>query len=179
MNRWLTLLVAAACTALGCADSPTTGPSSGEGASIAASSVPATSSALVGGSTNASAASQSNPNGVGGSMPAYYDGEKFLINFKELPPGGESSVLVHNGSINTIYMSDGCMPGGQMFVSVLDAIQGDGFNPLWNEVQVVFNRSAPCQQYTSDNAILAAAAAHQITLRPTDEVYRCAVIGKK
>jgi hypothetical protein len=71
------------------------------------------------------------------------------------------------------------MPGGQMFVSVLDAIQGDGFNPLWNEVQVVFDKTAPCQQYTSDNAILAAAAAKQISLHMTDEVYRCSVIGKK
>jgi hypothetical protein len=174
MNRWLTLLVVAACTAIGCTESPTTGPSS-----VPTSFVPATLSGLAAGSTNATAASQSNPNGVGGSMPAYYDAELFTINFKELPPGGESAVLKHNGSINTIYMSDGCMPGGQMFVSVLDAIQGDGFNPLWNEVQVVFNKTAPCQQYTSDNAIVAAAAANQITLQPTDEVYRCAVIGKK
>jgi hypothetical protein len=178
MTRWLALLAAISCTAIGCADTPTTTPSSVE-SSMAASSVSATSSALVAGSTNATAASQSNPNGVGGSMPAFYDDERFTINFKELPPGGEGAVLTHNKSINTIYMSDGCMPGGQMFVSVLDAIQGDGFNPLWNEVQVVFNKTAPCQQYTSDTAILAAAAANQISLQTTDEVYRCSVIGKK
>ena len=40
-------------------------------------------------------------------------------------------------------MSDECMPGGNTFVSVLDAIQGDGFNPLWNEVQVVFDKTSP------------------------------------
>ena len=45
-------------------------------------------------------------NGVAGSMPAYYDGELFTINFKELPPGGETANLTHNGSINIIYMSD-------------------------------------------------------------------------
>jgi len=64
-----------------------------------------------------------------------------------------------------------------MFTSVLDAIQGDGFNPLWNEVQIVF-KGAP-QQFTSDNEILAAAAAKTITLVPTTEVYRCAVLGPK
>jgi hypothetical protein len=120
----------------------------------------------------------SNSNGVGGSMPAFYDGELFTINFKELPSGGETANLTHNGSINTIYMSDGCMPGGHMFISVLDAIQGDGFNPLWQEVQVVFSSPATCKQFTSDNDILAAAAAKQVTLQPTNELYRCAVIGK-
>lgn len=127
----------------------------------------------------AAASTGSNPNGVSGSMPAYYDGELFTINFKELPPGGEAANLAHNGSINTIYMSDRCSPAGHMFVSVLDAIQGDGFNPLWREVQVVFNNPATCHQFTSDNDILAAAAAHMVTLQTTNELYRCAVIGKK
>src|SRR5262245_59734155 len=174
MNRWLTLLVSAACTAIGCGDTATTSPSS-----VPASSITGTSSASVAGSTNATATPLGSTNGVAGSMPAYYDAELFTINFKELPPGGESANLAHNRSINTIYRSDGCMPGGQMFVSVLDAIQGDGFNPLWREVQVKFNKTAPCQQYTSDNAILADAAANKITLQTTDELYRCAVIGKK
>ena len=113
-------------------------------------------------------------NGVAGSMPAYYDGELFTINFKELPPGGESAVLAQNGSINTIYMSD----EDPTFVSVLDAIQGDGFNPLWQEVQIHFGHN-PQHQFTSDNDILAAAAAGTITLEPTTEVYRCSVIGPK
>ena len=113
-------------------------------------------------------------NGVAGSMPAYYDGELFTINFKELPPGGETANLTHNGSINIIYMSD----EDPSFVSVLDAIQGDGFNPLWQEVQIHFVTISQ-QQFTSDNDILAAAAAGKITLQPTTEVYRCAVIGEK
>ncbi len=119
-------------------------------------------------------------NGVAGSMPAYYDGTLFTINFKELASGGEAANLAHNGSINTIYMCDACegqLPGGGSFVSVIDAIQGDGFNPLWQEVQIAFDTIAP-QQFTSDNDILAAANAGQITLTPTTEVYRCAVIGK-
>src|SRR5436190_10609294 len=98
-------------------------------------------------------------NGVAGSMPAYYDATLFTINFMELPAGGEAANLAQNGSINTIYMCDACegqLPGGASFVSVIDAIQGDGFNPLWQEVQISFVTIAP-QQFTSDNDIIAAA----------------------
>ena len=100
----------------------------------------------------------------------------FTINFKQEPSGGEASLLAHNGSINTIYMSDQAEAAGVMFTSVLDAIQGDGFNPLWQEVQIVF-LTIPPQQFFSDNEILAAAAAGQIALVPTTEVYRCSVVG--
>jgi hypothetical protein len=118
-------------------------------------------------------------NGRAGTMMAFYDDQLFTINFTELPAGGEGAVLAHK-SINTIYQSDFCMPNGGMFVSVIDAIQGDGFNPLWNEVQIHFdNPSFPCQQLTSDTDITAAAMAGLITLEPTTEVYRCAVLGPK
>ena len=125
-------------------------------------------------------ASAGSLNGRAGTMPSFYDGRLFTINFKELPPDGEAAVLAQNKSINTIYMCDACegaLPGGQSFVSVLDAIQGDGFNPLWLEVQIVFN-TAP-QQFTADDEILEAADAGQITLMPTTEVYRCSVLGPK
>jgi len=118
------------------------------------------------------------PNGSAGDMPAYYDGQLFTINFKQQPSGGEASLLTHNGSINTIYMSDQAEAAGVMFTSVLDAIQGDGFNPLWQEVQIVF-KTIPPQQFFSDTDILAAAAAGQIALVPTTEVYRCSVVGTK
>ena len=120
-------------------------------------------------------------NGVAGSMPAFYDDTLFTINFMELPAGGEAANLAQNGSINTIYMCDACegqLPGGASFVSVLDAIQGDGFNPLWQEVQIAFVTIAP-QQFTSDNDIIAAANAGEIRLTPTTEVYRCSVLGPK
>src|SRR6266481_3516819 len=120
-------------------------------------------------------------NGAAGSMPAFYDGTPFTINFMELPSGGEAANLARNGSINTIYMCDACegqLSGGASFVSVIDAIQGDGFNPLWQEVQIVFDTIAP-QQFASDNDIIAAANAGQITLTPTTEVYRCSVLGPK
>src|SRR5260370_14961059 len=91
-----------------------------------------------------------------GNMDAYYDGKIFTINFMQLPPGGEAANLQHNASINTIYMCDQCMSLGLMFVSVLDAIQGDGFNPLWQEAQITFNCTP--FQLTSDNDIAAAQA---------------------
>ena len=116
-------------------------------------------------------ASAGSMNGRAGTMPAFYDDTLFTINLKELPPGGETATLAQNGSINIIYMCDACegaLPGGQSFVSVIDAIQGDGFNPLWLEVQITFDTIAP-QQFTSDNDILAAAAAGEITLTRSEE----------
>ncbi len=118
-------------------------------------------------------------NGSGGDMPAFYDGQIFTINFKELPAGGEAATLAQNKSINTIYMSDPGLPGGLPFVSVLDAIQGDGFNPLWQEVQITFTAGHTPRQLTSDTDVLAAQASGEITLTPTTEVYRCAVVGPK
>jgi hypothetical protein len=65
---------------------------------------------------------------------------------------------------------------------VLNAIQGDGFNPLWQEVNVTVggpNGTIDPSLLTSDNAILAAAKAGLVTLDFTNEVYRCSVIGQK
>jgi len=93
--------------------------------------------------------------------------------------GGEQANIQRNGSINTIYMSDPGLPGGQPFVSVLDAIQGDGFNPLWEEVQIAFTAGHTPRQLLSDNDVLAAAAAGEITLTVTTELYRCSVVGPK
>ena len=59
-----------------------------------------------------------------------------------------------------------------------EGIQGDGFNPLWQEVQVIFTPASGCKQFFSDTAILDARDAHQVTLRTTTELYRCSVVGK-
>ncbi len=120
-----------------------------------------------------------NPNGAGGQMPAFYDGQQFTINFKEQPSEAEEALLAHNGSINTIYMCDQCEAHGFTFMSVIDAIQGEGFNPLWREVQITFNAGQPFQQFTSDDAIQAAKASGEITLTKTMDVYRCSVVGSK
>lgn len=122
-----------------------------------------------------------NPNGSAGDMPAYYDSMLVTINFKELPPQAEKEVLAHNHSINIIYMSDNGLPNDQPFISVIDAIPGDGFNPLWREVQIVFNSGFTPHQLFSDDQIQTAATGTnpEITLVPTDEVYRCSVVGQK
>jgi hypothetical protein len=114
-------------------------------------------------------------------MPAYYDGDLFTINFRELPSGGESAIHEHNPNFNIIYQCDACqglIDGGD-FISVLDAIQGDGFNPLWEEQQITFNDDHPPHQFFSDNDILTAAADGEITITDTDEIYTCAVTGPK
>ena len=107
-------------------------------------------------------------------MPAYYDGQLFTINFKLLKPD-----LHKNPSFNTIYQCDSCEEQGLTFVSVLDAIQGDGFNPIWEEVQINFTPGNPVEQFTSDTDVLAAAAKGTITLTDTEEFYRCSVVGPK
>jgi hypothetical protein len=117
---------------------------------------------------------QGNINGHGGDMPAYYDAQLFTINFKLLKPDFHK-----NPSFNTIYQCDACAEQGLNFVSVLDAIQGDGFNPIWEEVQITFNSGFQPVQFTSDNDVLAAQQAGEITLTDTEEFYRCSVVGKK
>lgn len=124
--------------------------------------------------TTTTQAFASSPNGSGGNMPAYYDAQLFTINFKLLTPD-----LHKNPGFNIIYQCDSCAASGLEFVSVLDAIQGDGFNPIWEEVQITFNPGIAPVQLTSDTDVLAAAAAGQITLTDTEEFYRCSVVGPK
>src|SRR5712671_284361 len=118
-------------------------------------------------------------NGSGSNMPTFYDDELFTINFKELSAQAEKATLAKNTQLNTIWMCDQCEADGFEFVSVIDAIQADGFNPLWREVQVSFNEGFEPRQLTSDTDVEAAADAGEITLVPTDEIYRCSVVGTK
>jgi hypothetical protein len=107
---------------------------------------------------------------------AFYDDQLFNITLTELPSGGEVATEAHNGSKNTIYMCDACPFD---FVPVLDAIQTDGFNPLWEEVQITFAPNVTPVQFGSDNEINDALANHEISLRDTEEMYTCAVLGPK
>ena len=118
-------------------------------------------------------------NGRAGTMPAYYDGEVLTINLMELPDHVADVLQDQNRSVNFIFASDQLLPGGGPFISVLDAIQGDGFNPLWVELQIQFNPGHEPRQLTSDTDIDAAAQSGEISLVITDEVYRCSVIGGK
>src|SRR5437867_4036110 len=124
--------------------------------------------------TGTTSAFASNPNGSGGDMPAYYDDQLFTINFKLLKPD-----LHNNPQFNIIYQCDSCADQGLNFISVLDAIQGDGFNPIWEEQQITFNPGFTPHQFTSDTDILAAAASGEITISDTEEFYRCSVVGTK
>src|SRR5437867_7084387 len=118
-------------------------------------------------------------NGSASAIPAYYDGNLFTIQFVEFSPAAERSLLQHNSALNFIYQSDAGLPGGQPFISVIDAVPGDGFNPIWEEVQITFTRGHTPRQLFSDDEIEAALDAGEITLTFTGEVYWCPVVGKK
>jgi hypothetical protein len=118
-------------------------------------------------------------NGAASTIPAYYDHELFNIHFVEFSPAAEQSLLAHNKSINFIYQSDPGLPGGQPFISVIDAIPGGGFNPIWEEIQIAFMAGHTPRQLFSDDEIAAAVKAGEITLELTGEVYWCPVVGQK
>jgi hypothetical protein len=118
--------------------------------------------------------------GAAGQMPAYYDGALFTINSTELPKDASASTIANNEALNEIFATND-LDDPQDFTPVISAIQGDGFNPLWRQILIVFNPGATPHQFFSDDEVEAAAsgASPEITLVPTDEVYRCAVVGKK
>ena len=115
-------------------------------------------------------------NGKAGQMPAYYDGELFTVNMMEMP--NSDPLILHNRSANMIFVSND-LDEEQEFIPVIDAIQGDGFNPLWLQILIVFNAGFTPHQFFSDDEVAEAAdgANPEITLVTTDEVYRCAVVG--
>ena len=129
-------------------------------------------------SASMSPAAQSNTNGSAGQMPAYYEGQLFTVNMKEQP--SSDSLIAKNANVNEIYASND-LDDEQDFVPVIDAIQGEGFNPLWRQILIVFNQGFTPHQFRSEDEIDAAAAGStpEITLVTTDEVYRCSVVGKK
>jgi hypothetical protein len=124
------------------------------------------SAALAGGSTK----------GAASQRPVFYEGQLVTVNMFEVP--GEGSLLEKNPGINTIYATND-LDEEQDFNSVIDAIPGEEFNPLWHQVLIVFNQGSAPHQFVSEAQILqAAAGAHpEITLVSTDEVYRCSVVS--
>ncbi len=118
------------------------------------------------------------PNGTSTQRPVFYEGQRVTVNMFEVPPS--EALLENNPGINTIYASND-LDEEQDFLSVIDAIQGEGFNPLWHQVLIVFNQGFAPHQFVSEAQVLAAAAgAHpEITLVSTDEVYRCSIVGQK
>src|SRR4030095_14232379 len=80
-------------------------------------------SATAGGRALAQGASS---NGAAGQMPAYYEGQLFTVNMKEMPEDASASLIANSPSINEIYASND-LDEEQDFVPVIDAIQGEGF----------------------------------------------------
>ena len=132
------------------------------------------------GQTNVAFAAQGSMNGAAGQMPAFYEGKLVTVNMKQMPDDASASLLGKNSSVNTIYASND-LDEEQDFTPVIDAIQGEGFNPLWQQVLIVFNEGFRPHQFVSEAQVLAAAAGArpEITLVVTDEVYRCSVVGPK
>ena len=124
------------------------------------------------------AALAGSPNGSASQRPVFYDGGQVTVNMFEVP--ASDPLLADNKGVNTIYASND-LDEEQDFNSVIDAIQGDGFNPLWHQVLIVFNAGVTPHQFTSEDEVLAAAAGAdpEITLVSTDEVYRCSIVGSK
>jgi hypothetical protein len=101
------------------------------------------------------------------------------VNMFEVP-AADGSVLDQNANVNTIYATND-LDDEQDFLSVINAVQGDSFNPLWHQVLIKFNPGVTPHQFTSEDQVLAAAggADPEITLVPTDEVYRCSIVASK
>jgi len=116
-------------------------------------------------------------NGAAGQMPAFYDGERFTINTLEVSDVSGDHI-VQNKSHNEIYVTND-LDETQDFDPVLDAIQGDGFNPLWEQIKIAFSPGVTPHQFLSDVEVEDAATAGEITLTDTGEMYRCSVVGKK
>lgn len=127
---------------------------------------------------NVAPAAQASPHGAASQMLAYYDGELFTVNMFEVP--ASDPLIGHNPALNIIYATND-LDEEQDFPRVLDAIQGDGFNPLRRQVLIVFNSGFTPHTFVSDTEVEAAAtgANPEITLVVTDEVYRCSVVGRK
>src|SRR5829696_5509981 len=94
------------------------------------------------------AMAQGNTNGAAGEMPTFYEGRTFTVNMLEVP-AADGSLLDRNRSINTIYATND-LDDEQDFLPVIDAIQGEGFNPLWQQVLIEFNNGVTPHQFVSE-----------------------------
>ena len=128
--------------------------------------------------TGGAALAQASPNGASTQRPVFYEGRQVTVNMFEV--SASDPLLANNKGVNTIYATND-LDEEQDFLSVIDAVPGDGMNPLWHQVLIVFNAGVTPHQFTSEDEVLAAAAGPhpEITLVSTDEVYRCSIVGSK
>jgi hypothetical protein len=139
--------------------------------SLAVGLAPAHSAALLGQATG-----HGNENGAAGEIPALFNGTSVTINVKELSDKASASILANNPSLKIIYVTND-LDEPQDFKPVINAVPGQNFNGLWDQVLIQFNPGTTPHQFTSEADILAAAKAGQITLVQTNEVYRDSVVG--
>jgi hypothetical protein len=121
-------------------------------------------------------ATRGNTNGAAGEIPAFFNGQSVTINVKQLPDKAAAAILANNPSIRIIYVTND-LDERQDFAPVINAVPGQQFNALWQQVLYRFNPGSTPHQFTSEADILAAARAGEITLMPTNEVYRDSVVG--
>ncbi|HKW13300.1 MAG TPA: hypothetical protein VJS69_02330, partial [Candidatus Krumholzibacteria bacterium] len=77
--------------------------------------------------------------------------QQFTINtleVKNVPGHGHHAIFVTND-----------LDDPQDFDPVLTAIQGDSFNPLWEQIKIIFNAGVAPRQFTSDTEVEDAATA--------------------
>jgi len=134
-------------------------------------SLPLPAAALVGQATT-----HGNVNGAAGEIPALFNGRSVTINVNELSDTASASIIAHNPSLRTIYVTND-LDEEQDFAPVINSVPGQNFNALWVQVRIQFNPGVTPHQFTSEADILAAAKAGQITLINTGEVYRDSVAG--
>ena len=139
--------------------------------SLAVGLAPAPTAALVGQATT-----NGNDKGAAGEIPALFNGKSVTINVFQLSDKAAASLLANNPNVKTIYVTND-LDEKQDFTPVINAIPGQGFNALWQQVLISFNPGFTPHQFTSEADILAAAKAGEITLIPTNEVYRDSVVG--
>ena len=102
------------------------------------------------------------------AVPAFFNGQLVSIHLVPLSPNAAQQVLAKNKNVNKIFEAAG-------FIPVIDEIQGPGFNPLWQVVDITFI-GGDAQQFKSAAQILAAQAAKTITLTFTNEVVSVPVV---
>ena len=83
--------------------------------------------------TGGVALAQGSSNGASTQRPVFYEGRQVTVNMFEVPASGP--LLAQNKGVNTIYATND-LDEEQDFHSVIDAIQGEGFNPLWHQVLI-------------------------------------------
>jgi hypothetical protein len=103
------------------------------------------------------------------ASPGFYDCESITLLHHDFTDHSAESLLVHNRNVNHIFEALG-------MTDVVDAVPGDHFNGIWQEVQIEFT-NVPGHQYCSDEDIMNDAAAGRIALHYTSEVEICVVVG--